>query len=185
MFFISVSQSPKLCLNIVFCPTKCPKFTDSSFTVINYKEKQQILEFTKLESTFLLEKWSPAMTNWCDYYLIHCSIKMLINHQNNWWMNDKFIHMIKSLMTCYFNNNKYIIQFCPHHVLCTNIYYCSVCSFALYFFSKSLIHNTYLISCEIYRLKSASMSVLSVSDPFINWKIFRLFWLQYYNIIKI
>lgn len=103
------------------------------------------------ESTFLLEKWSPAMTNWCDYYLIHCSIKMLINHQNNWWMNDKFIHMIKSLMTCYFNNNKYIIQFCPHHVLCTNIYYCSVCSFALYFFSKSLIHNTYLISCEIYR----------------------------------
>lgn len=36
-------------LNYVFCPTGSPKPKVSSFTVINYKEKQQILTLKKLE----------------------------------------------------------------------------------------------------------------------------------------
>lgn len=34
--------------NCFFCPTSCPKLTDSSCTVINDKHKQQIITFKKL-----------------------------------------------------------------------------------------------------------------------------------------
>lgn len=46
---ITISQSWKRAAHCFLCPTNIPKTKDSSFTVMNDKEKQHILKFKKLK----------------------------------------------------------------------------------------------------------------------------------------
>ena len=61
---ITVSQSQKWHLQVLLCPTRSPKSKDSSFTVRNDKEQQQILTFMKLEPANL---WHFCLKNDWNY----------------------------------------------------------------------------------------------------------------------
>lgn len=59
---ITISPSPKW--GCLLCPTRSPKPKDSSFTLINDKEQQQILTFMKLEPANL---WHFCLKNDWNY----------------------------------------------------------------------------------------------------------------------
>ena len=83
-------KKKKTAFKVFLCPTSSVKPKDSTFTVINNKEKQQIFTFKKLETAniwhFLHGKWLEGFISLQNRRLAFCQQSILNSSETSDWL---------------------------------------------------------------------------------------------------